>query len=417
MTPKANRRLWNVVRIGLCVAALAFVIQGVTLEDRVTLQSGEVLSGAVRERTDAGVYEVTVADGSVRAVREEDVAVDEQGLPRIAFGFKSAWRQSHRGLLVLCVVIFLPVVFLLGFRLRLLLAAQNIPLGLFAAIKLSFAGNFLNFAAPLGSNAGDVFKAYFVSLHTARRTEAATTVFLDRAIGLGTLLLVVAALTTFAPRGSSLAVLKPYLLTLITLGGAAIVAYLSPGVRRWAVPRKLLARLPGYEHLRRIDSTARELAKRPGIVLGAVGYTLMLQVIAMGAYIVVAKALGLRVELRHVPEYYAYFATGAVVQALPGPPQGLGTVELAYRVLFGPFGSASQIVCMALGIRLMTLLCALPGAFVVLTGGYRPRPAPATEMSPPPEPSGTPMPELACEASMPPSPGPAVSPAPARELR
>ena len=62
------------------------------------------------------------------------------------------------------------------------------------------------------------------------------------------------------------------------------------------------------------------------------------------------------------------FATGAVVQALPGPPQGLGTVELAYRYLFAAYGSVAQIVCLALGIRLMTLLCALPGVLVLLTG-------------------------------------------------
>ena len=62
---------------------------------------------------------------------------------------------------------------------------------------------------------GDVFKAYFVSLHTERKTEAVATVALDRLIGLGTLLAVASIITIFSPSGSRLAELRPYTLGLL----------------------------------------------------------------------------------------------------------------------------------------------------------------------------------------------------------
>ena len=373
MTPKAKKRIWDGVRVALCVAALGIVIQGVTWDDRLTLaEDGSELRGTVIDQESEQQYHIERSDGTERTVAYAEVAQDEQGAPRVEYGLKSVWRESDKGLLALCIVVFLPVAFFLGARLKLLLSVQDVHISLFEGIKLSFAGNFLNFAAPLGSNAGDVFKAYFVSLHTEHKTEAATTVFIDRVIGLGTLLLVVAVLTLASPGTSRLGELRWYVVSVILVGGAAGLAYLSP-LGSGLMAHRFMARLPGGRHLARIDGTVRSLARRPGVLVGAVLYTVTLQVIAIGAYFVVAQALGLRGGWSLLPEYYAYFATGAVVQALPGPPQGFGTVELAYRYLFAPFGGVSQIVSMALAIRLMTLICALPGVYVVLTGSYRPR--------------------------------------------
>ena len=48
-------------------------------------------------------------------------------------------------------------------------------------------------------------------------------------------------------------------------------------------------------------------------------------------------------------------------------------MELAYRDFLAPFGSPSQIVCVAFVIRVIVLTCSLPGLLVTLTGSYRPR--------------------------------------------
>jgi uncharacterized membrane protein YbhN (UPF0104 family) len=113
--------------------------------------------------------------------------------------------------------------------------------------------------------------------------------------------------------------------------------------------------------------------------VGAFVLTVILQAMAIGAYFTVAVALAMTANLDNVLEYYTYFYTGVLVQTLPGPPQGLGTVELAYRFFLAPFGSPSQIVCVAFAIRVVVLACALPGLLVTLTGSYKPRDVIAVE--------------------------------------
>ncbi len=371
MTPKNKRRLFNVLRLAICVAALWFVIKGVTLRDRVELVDGTVVEGGI---TDDGEQVVVVlTGGKTQAFARSEVAADPDGAPKISYGLQSAWRNSRRGFLLLALLIHLPVVLPQALRFRWLLGVQGIDLSYWECLKLTLAGNFLNFAAPLGSNAGDVFKAYFASLHTKHKTEAVTTVLLDRIIGLSTLVLIVTVITTFSPSDSRLALIRPYLLAMVGLGIAVVIVYLSPWVRRIAKLQALLARLPVFGQLQRVDRTARTLARSVSTVAAAMLLTVFLQSLAMAAYFAVAVALRLEAGIGHLLEFFAYFYTGVVVQALPGPPQGLGTVELTYRYFFSQFGSPSQIVCMALAIRVVVLLCALPGLLITATGSYRPQ--------------------------------------------
>jgi len=389
MTRRARKRLFDLLRIVASIAALWIVLQGVTLDDHVVLRDGsaDIVGTVTMPEEMADHVEVRDIDGGVTNVAVADVAVDEDGALRIEYGLKTAWRNSRKTLFLLAFGITFLVVFPLALRLQWLLRVQGIRVGYWESLKLSFAGNFLNFATPLGSNMGDVFKAYFVSLHTEHKTEAVATVALDRFIGLGTLLAVASAITIFSPSGSRLAELRPYTLGILAVGGLAIVAYFSPLLRKHLIPRTWLTKLPMFEQLRRVDQAARLLAGRKSVVAFAIVLTLVLQWLALGGSFTIAVALGLDAHVGNVVEYYAYFYIGALVQALPGPPQGLGTVELAYRYLLEPFGSVSQIVCVALAIRVVVLACALPGLLVTLTGSYKPRVAAhlAESDDPPPD--------------------------------
>ncbi len=383
---RTKKTVVNLLRILLCGVALWIVAQGVTIHDHVMLASGEDLVGSLRETEDSLLLQLR--DGSIRTVSLSEVSLDEGGNPRINYGLSTAWHNSRKFLLLLALAIFFPVVFPQALRFQWLLRAQSIHVSFWKCVKLSFAGNFLNFATPLGSNMGDLFKAYFVSQHTPHKTEAVATVALDRVVGLGSLLFVAAAITAFSPSNSRLAMLRPYMLGMFGAGVAVVAVYLSPVLRRFVVPRSLLARLPMLEQLQRVDRAARVLAGKQATLVGAILLTIFLQGLAIGAFFTVAVALRLRADASNVLEYYTYFYTGVLVQTLPGPPQGLGTVELAYRYFFADYGSASQIVCMAFAIRLVALGCALPGFLVTLTGSYKPR-----NVSAPPDSADAPCPD------------------------
>jgi uncharacterized protein (TIRG00374 family) len=360
------QRTVDFLRLSICALALWVVCSNVAIDDQVHLLDGRTLTGTVT--TSAESVAVALGGGSVHTTPLAEVAVDTDGAPSISYGLRTAWRASGKLYLLLAIVFFTIVAFLQAQRIQMVLGIEKIRLRYWDAVRLSFAGNFLNFAAPLGSTAGDVFKAYYLAKRTSRKTEAMTIVFLDRAIGLSTLLLTVSLITITAPSSGRLGPFRAYMLVLLGIGILGACAYLSPRIRRIGLLKKLATRLPMYDQLARIDATARNLATKKGILSAAVLNTIVLQIFAALAFFVVAIAVGMRAGSADAMEYYAYFSTGELIKALPGPPQGLGTMELAYRYLFAPFGSASQILCAAFVIRAVTLACSLPGILVAFSG-------------------------------------------------
>lgn len=371
------------VRIVLCVAAAWAIGRSVALDDTLTLaDSGRTLSGRV---VDLGKgYRVEREGGHSHTVPQSGVAGDAQGRPLVTLGLRSIWRASDKALLVAALAAFLAVPLLQGARLQRLLAAHGVRMGTLESARLAFIGNFLNFAAPFGSTAGDVYKAWYATRGTDRKTEAAVVVLLDRVLGLVVLLLSVGVVALFAGAESRLAILRPYILTLIAIALVAGALWCLPPIRKPAVIRRLAAGVPHRAQLARIDQAARAMLTHWRSLLQAALITLLLQGFAALAFVFVGTALGLRLGEVSPLSVYAWFSAGEIVKALPGPPQGLGTMELAYGFFFAGLGSTSQIVGAALGIRLVNLACALPGA-LLLAGGQRPaqvRPRPVTELEP-----------------------------------
>lgn len=353
----------NIVRLGLCAAALIFVLRGVSLHDALWLRDHTTLVGAVQKTGDA--FRVSLANGATQVVPAEEVQTTADGAFRVAYGISSIWQHSRKLLLLAAVGVFLLIPFLQAIRLQWLLAAQRVRMDFLDSIKLAFAGNFMNFAAPLGSTAGDVFKAWYVARRTPRGVEAGTTVFVDRAVGLGTLLLTVAAAALLNTSDERLAALRGHLIVLSTLLIAGVAFILLPPVRNSQKLRELTSRLPRGAALRKIARTTRELLASPGLLLGAMGVTLVLQLLAAGSFLLLALALGFRVSPAEWVDLYAYFSSGEIVKAIPGPPQGLGTMELAYQYFFRNWAGASQIVSAAFAIRMVNLICSLPGVIFV----------------------------------------------------
>jgi len=368
LAARMRKILFAMIRIAVCAAALWFVLRGITLNDRVTLRSGESIEGRIE--AEGANIDVRLPGGELRVIPRDEIGVSKNGTPRIAYGLLTTLWRSHKGMLLLGLLLYFPVVFPLGYRLCVLLRAQGIPVSAADCVKVSFAGNFLNFATPMGSNAGDLFKAYFVSLHTPLKTEAVTTVILDRFVGLGTLLVIAGGITALSPSGSRLSTVRPFVLTMLAVGVIAFIIYRSPVGRKW------IQRLPAWrvvEQLKRVDQATHRLTGHASALIVSTLLTVLLQAMALLSYFFLAKALSMKADASNILEYFAYFYIGAIISALPGPPQGLGTVELAYRYFFEPFGTVSQIVCMAFAIRLVALVSSLPGLLVTMTGSYRPR--------------------------------------------
>jgi uncharacterized membrane protein YbhN (UPF0104 family) len=378
MTKRQRQAVSMFARLVLCAIFVVLAVHGVTLHDRVTLKPDPAIPGhgeyAVR-LVALGETTVTVRapEGSDVVLPRERIAIDAEGEERIERGLGTAFASSDPWILGLAIAVFAPVMVLQPWRLLLMLRAQQIHLTFWECVKLSFGGNFLNFAFPIGSTGGDVFKAYYTAQHTPRKTEAVMTIVLDRIVGLSGLL-VVAGVMSFC--GTSDRLLRQLgLFAWLLLGcffvGACMVS--SPRVSSLA-PKRILAGLPGISHLKRMHGAAERLIEHRMLLFLCLLISVVLQFIAVGVFVICAYALHMDFSENKTWDYFAYIGGGQLVAAIPVSILGLGTMELAYKKFFlGAYGTLPQLLCLALWVRLVQLIWSLPGAVVTLFGAYRPR--------------------------------------------
>ncbi len=277
------------------------------------------------------------------------------------------------GLTVAAVLIFAPVLMICSARLVVVMATQEIHLSIWQGIKLTYAGGFLNFAMP-GATGGDLYKAYCVTRWTHKKTEAVTAVFLDRVIGLGSLMMIggIMSVVGWSLRleiGWAAEAVGGILLVMIV--GACL--FFSHWVRDLIRYEKILRRLPLSHQLQRIDQAVFTLRKQKRKVAAALGLTVLLQLVAMVSLMFVAAALDMNTS-SWVP-YFVYFSLGMVIRSIPISIQGFGTMDVCYKLFFvgGGLGAEWQALVLALSVRLLDLAWALvPGILVLLTGGELP---------------------------------------------
>jgi hypothetical protein len=111
----------------------------------------------------------------------------------ILFGERFGWGWA------LCGFFIYFLMSLLGaYRWKWLLTAQEIEVPFWNLLRLTYVGYFFNISMP-GTTGGDVVKAYYAAhLAPAKKTEAVTSVFFDRVVGLCALaVLAFAAVTIY----------------------------------------------------------------------------------------------------------------------------------------------------------------------------------------------------------------------------
>lgn len=319
MTPRTKSLLFNAVRIGVCALGVWFIYRQLTGAD-----------------------------------------------------LTNALKQMDLRWVVLATIIWAPIYLICSLRLVVMMATQGVKIGLWEAVKLTYAGGFLNFAMP-GATGGDVYKAYCVTRGTDRKTEAVMAVFLDRVVGLTSLVLIggVMSVLGWALRldvGWAAQVIGGLLVAIIVGSGL----FFSRRVRALIRYEKLLSLLPFSDQIRRIDQAVFILRSQKRKVATALLLTFGLQMIAIVALIMVAVALGMKTD--NVVPYFIYLPLGMVIRAVPISIQGIGPMDGCYKLFFVDTGLGTnvQVQILALSVRLFDLIWALPGGLVILTGREMP---------------------------------------------
>ena len=190
------------------------------------------------------------------------------------------------------------------------------------------------------------------------------TVFLDRAVGLYSLLIVASAAILLGDQTvweADLQVICNLTLAATVIGTAAVTVILLPGWDRSSL-MKAMYRLP------RVGTSVHRLAKALDVYRGKRGTLAWIAGLSLVVHIVFATALYLAAAAifpQHptLVEHFMIVPLSLVAGALPLAPAGLGTFEAAMKILYRvvPAQSGGDGFLVALVFRLITILIAAIG--------------------------------------------------------
>ena len=275
------------------------------------------------------------------------------------------WHQpKNLPLLGVAFVICFAAVLVSFLRWHLLVRSQGIPFRLRDAFRLGFVGYLLSFIS-FGSVGGDLFKAFFIAQEKPKqRTIAITSIFVDRAVGLYTLLLLTSAAVAWMLRSQADAGIRQAAVAFWGLAAfgtltVLVIVFSNFSLRWFAYP--LEHRRKARDIVLSLDDALRMYRTHRGTLFLAIGlsifsHTLFATTIYLGARSV------LTTEYPAWSQHMVMWPIAGAASALPISPGGLGTFEATLKYLLttvaSPAVGEADSVIIPLLFRIMTMVVA-----------------------------------------------------------
>lgn len=232
-----------------------------------------------------------------------------------------------------------------NYRWSILLQSQNLPGRFKVSFPLTLIGMFFNFAIP-GAVGGDLVKGYYVAQdHPGRRVAAATTVIMDRILGLYSMVLL-AVLTILFNIGfvsSRLVLMQIAAMAMGVLLAMTFVLGLmfSSRVKAKNPILQYSDKIPGGTFLVKLYTAVHSYGESRAALVKAIIVSLIAQAIAVVGMAYVGWAIGEQVSLA---TYFFAVPLGFIIMAIPIAPGGIGVGQLAFLALFKMYTGTDTIL-------------------------------------------------------------------------
>lgn len=274
-------------------------------------------------------------------------------------------------LLAALVLTLVPLLLVMA-RWKVILDALDMRLPWTRTRNIFFIGQFFN-AFMIGPTGGDIIKAYLTAQETRhKKTEAVTSIFIDRIVGLMILALMVAGMILwrwdfFMNHPETRRVAMPALSICVALVGGGILAFsihwfeTFPALKRLS-SLPLIGKAAGM--MEKVYNAFYVCRRNPSLLLRICLYSLVLQTLFVAVAVCVGKAL--RLDLSFM-DYLAYCPLIGLIGAIPVTPGGLGIREGASVHLWAVLAiSADKAFLLAFLPYLCLTLWGIPGGVLFL---------------------------------------------------
>ncbi|MBX9654415.1 flippase-like domain-containing protein [bacterium] len=356
LTPRLRRLAWNVLRLGVTVGAIAYVLSQITWHDRL-IDHGTVIEGWLH--VDNGIRTLVTRTGQVVAVPPDAEQADAE--VRLVPGIITIFSRVKFGYFLEGTLLVATSVFLGAIRWQWLLQSHDLDPGLREATRLTWMGYLSNNILP-GATGGDLVKAYTIARRTpGKRTSAVMTVLLDRVIGLLALIILGALGVAIKATRDGIDSTGRLVLTMLAIAVVGGIVFFSRRIRIIFRISAFFDRIPMGHHFKRIDDSLFHYRDHKMQLARCVGIGLFIWLLTIGGIYLMGESISMSVPF---VDYFiclpVIFSAGAVAPSIAG----LGVLEGLFQHFFGAVGAApSTAVALCLLYRLAILIVSIPGAY------------------------------------------------------
>lgn len=232
-------------------------------------------------------------------------------------------------------------------RWRMLLQTQSHHLPSWQTFKLTMIGIFFNFAVP-GGVGGDLVKAfYFAKDHPESKMAAATSVLMDRVLGLYAMILMALLAMIFdwqlVQSNSSLHILWLVILALFLAATVGFALIFSQKIYDRGSLKRLFQKLPLSSKTVRIYESLHLYGRDYKNLFASIVISLVAQTFSIFFMILAGQASGLGTEMNW-STYFLVAPLGFMATAIPISPAGVGVGQAAFYFLFNIYtGHATDL--------------------------------------------------------------------------
>ena len=266
-------------------------------------------------------------------------------------------------LTTICFLFGIILISILGVRLKIILSIQKAEIPLKRVIALSYIGIFFNNFMP-SAVGGDVIKAYYISKQTHKKMEAFTSVFVDRLMGLVTLIFVTTVVLLVWGRSLGSPIIVKSLLALVG-GSAVFIIFLANKniARKFAFILIPLRRFGLDEKIKNIYRAVNSYAQYRRQMLYCILVSLFTQTSGMIIVYILAKALYAPIPFKIVMVVFSLTSAASILPSI----NGLGVREGTFVFFLKDIIGADKALALSILFLGMLIVNSIVGGFVFLT--------------------------------------------------
>ena len=251
---------------------------------------------------------------------------------------------------ILGLLCFIAAISVASIRLKLIIEAQEIPVTLKEATSLTFIGYFFNNFLPT-SIGGDVIKAYYLSRKTDDKTASYASVFVDRIIGLVTMVFMAFVALFFVQDGVVDNTIK-YIVYFITLGSILALVFMTNKKLAKKFSFLLFLVRPIEEKIKKLYEIIHKYQYKKKLMYKSFAISFVSQILFFASLGVLALSIGSRIPVK---DMFIKMPIISMMSLLPSI-NGLGLREGSTVAFFGPLIGPDRAFAVSI-LWLLVLLC------------------------------------------------------------